>query len=70
MAVVQAGPCRSIRPACVGKGRALERSETAATGAKVIVFPEAFVPGYPKGVTTVLSSARATPRDRGIRGST
>src|SRR5207302_11080750 len=49
VAVVQAGsmPCR--RDACVAKAiRLIE--EAAAAGAKVIVFPEAFVAGYPKGL--------------------
>jgi nitrilase len=49
IAVVQAGSVPFDAGACVEKAiRLIE--EAAATGAKVIVFPEAFITGYPKGL--------------------
>lgn len=49
VAVVQAGAVPFDTEACVDKTvRLIE--EAAATGARVIVFPEAFIPGYPKGL--------------------
>src|SRR3972149_8150510 len=49
VAVVQAGAVPFNTEACIDKAvRLIE--EAAATGAKLIVFPEAFVPGYPKGL--------------------
>src|SRR5665647_1935230 len=47
-AVVQAGAIPFDTEACVDKAIRL-MAEAAALGAKVIVFPEAFIPGYPKG---------------------
>ncbi len=47
-AVVQAGSVPFQPEACVDKAIRLI-GEAAATGAKVIVFPEAFITGYPKG---------------------
>ena len=47
-AVVQAGSVPYATDACVEKAVRLI-GEAAAMGAKVIVFPEAFVAGYPKG---------------------
>src|SRR5438270_5910992 len=49
VAVVQAGAVPFDTPACVDKAVRLI-GEAAATGAKVILFPEAFIPGYPKGM--------------------
>jgi nitrilase len=49
VAVVQAGAVPFDTEACVDKAVRLI-GEAAATGAKVIVFPEAFIPGYPKGL--------------------
>mgnify|MGYP001357088532 CR=1 FL=1 len=49
VAVVQAGAVPFDTEACVDKAISLV-GEAAATGAKVILFPEAFVPGYPKGL--------------------
>jgi nitrilase len=49
-AVVQAGSVPFDTEACVEKAIRLV-GEAAATGAKVIVFPEAFITGYPKGLT-------------------
>jgi nitrilase len=50
VAVVQAGSTLFDTPATL---KTLERlaGEAASSGAKLIVFPEAFVGGYPKGVT-------------------
>ena len=48
-AVVQAGAVPFDSEACVDKAVRLI-GDASATGAKVIVFPEAFVPGYPKGL--------------------
>ena len=48
-AVVQAGAVPFDTEACIDKAVRLI-GEAAAQGAKLIVFPEAFVPGYPKGV--------------------
>ena len=46
---MQAGSVPFDTEACVDKAIRLV-GEAAAKGAKVIVFPEAFVPGYPKGL--------------------
>lgn len=48
-AVVQAGAVPFDTRACVDKAVRLI-GEAAATGARVIVFPEAFITGYPKGL--------------------
>ena len=49
VAVVQAGSVLLDTNACVEKAvRLIE--DAAATGAQVIVFPEAFITGYPKGL--------------------
>jgi nitrilase len=50
VAVVQAGSVPFDSDACVDKAVALI-GEAAATGARVIVFPEAFIAGYPKGLS-------------------
>ena len=47
-AVVQAGSVPFQPDACVDKAVRLI-GDAAATGAKRVVFPEAFVTGYPKG---------------------
>jgi nitrilase len=49
VAVVQAGAVPFDTEACVDKAILLI-GEAASTGAKVLVFPEAFIPGYPKGL--------------------
>jgi nitrilase len=49
VAVVQAAAVPFDRDACVEKAVRLI-GEAAATGAKVVVFPEAFIGGYPKGL--------------------
>src|SRR5574338_613216 len=48
-AVVQASAVPFDADACIEKAVRLT-GEAAAKGAKVVVFPEAFVPGYPKGL--------------------
>lgn len=54
VAVVQAGAVPFNTEACVEK--AIDYiGKAAATGAKVIVFPEAFITGYPKGMNYGLS---------------
>jgi nitrilase len=49
VAVVQAAAVPFDTEACVDKAVHLI-GEAAAGGAKVILFPEAFIPGYPKGL--------------------
>jgi nitrilase len=63
VAVVQAGAVPFDSEACVGKAVGLMR-EAAATGAKVIVFPEAFVTGYPKGLSYGLVVGARDPAGR------
>jgi nitrilase len=48
-AVVQAGSIPFDTDACIDKAVRLT-ADAAAGGAKLVVFPEAFVPGYPKGL--------------------
>ncbi|MGH8279596.1 MAG: nitrilase-related carbon-nitrogen hydrolase [Gammaproteobacteria bacterium] len=50
VAVVQAGSIPFDAAACVEKAARLT-GEAAAAGARVVVFPEAFVGGYPKGMS-------------------
>lgn len=50
VAVVQAAPVLMDREATTAKLEALT-AEAAAKGARVILFPEAFIPGYPRGLT-------------------
>jgi nitrilase len=49
VAIVQAAAVPFDTEACVDKAVRLI-GEAAATGTKVILFPEAFIPGYPKGL--------------------
>ena len=49
VAVVQAAAVPFDTEACVDKAVRLI-GEAATGGAKVILFPEAFIPGYPKGL--------------------
>lgn len=57
VAVVQAAPVLFNRGATVEKVRSLT-SEAAAQGASLILFPEAFIPAYPRGLSfgTVVGS--------------
>jgi nitrilase len=63
VAVVQAGAVPFRTEACVDKAVRLI-SEAADGGAKVIVFPEAFVPGYPKGLEFGLVVGARDPAGR------
>ena len=63
VAVVQAGSVPFDTDACVDKAVRLI-GEGAATGAKVLVFPEAFVPGYPKGLNYGLVVGARDPAGR------
>ena len=49
-AVIQAGSIPFDTEACIDKAVGLV-ANAAATGARLVVFPEAFVPGYPKGLS-------------------
>ena len=49
VAVVQAGSIPFDSDACVDKAVQLI-GEAAASGGRVVVFPEAFIGGYPKGL--------------------
>ena len=63
VAVVQAAPCLFDREASVDKACRLI-GEAARAGAQVIVFPEAFIPAYPRGLTfgVVIGSRTAAGR--------
>jgi nitrilase len=63
VAVVQAGAVQFNSEACVDKAIRLMK-EATATGAKVIVFPEAFIGGYPKGMNYGLSVGSRDPKGR------
>jgi len=62
-AVVQAGAVPFDSDACVDKAVGLIE-EAAASGAKVIVFPEAFITGYPKGLNYGLVVGARDPAGR------
>ena len=62
-AVVQAGAVPFNSDACVDKAVALIK-DAAASGAKVIVFPEAFIGGYPKGLNYGLVVGARDPAGR------
>ena len=49
VAVVQATPCPFDREATLDKTRQLV-ADSAALGAQLILFPEAFIPAYPRGL--------------------
>jgi nitrilase len=63
VAVVQAGAVPFDTAACVDKAVRLI-ADAAATGAKVILFPEAFIPGYPKGMNYGLVVGARDPAGR------
>ncbi len=63
VAVVQAGAVPFDTQACVEKAVKLT-AEAAAQGAQVIVFPEAFIPGYPKGISYGLVVGARDPAGR------
>ena len=62
-AVVQAGAVPFDTEACVDKAIRLI-AEASGLDAKVIVFPEAFIPGYPKGVNYGLVVGARDPAGR------
>lgn len=63
VAVVQAGSVAFDTTACVEKAVKLI-GEAAALGGKVILFPEAFIPGYPKGLNYGLVVGARDPAGR------
>jgi nitrilase len=63
VAVVQAGAVPFDTDACVDKAVRLV-GEAAATGARVILFPEAFIVGYPKGLNYGLVVGARDPAGR------
>ena len=63
VAVVQAGSTPFDTPACVDKAVRLTQ-QAAAQGAKVILFPEAFIAGYPKGLNYGLVVGARDPLGR------
>ncbi len=63
VAVVQAGSVPFDAEACVDKAVRLI-GEAAATGATVILFPEAFITGYPKGLNFGLAVGARDPVGR------
>lgn len=63
VAVVQAAPVLVDRDATVAKAVRLI-SETAARGAKLILFPEAFITGYPRGLGFGAVVGSRTPEGR------
>ncbi len=63
VAVVQAGSIPFDTNACVDKAVSLAR-EAGGMGARVVVFPEAFIPGYPKGLSYGLLVGARDPRGR------
>jgi nitrilase len=62
-AVVQAGSIPFDSEACVAKAVRLI-GEAASTGARVVVFPEAFIVGYPKGLNYGLVIGARDPAGR------
>lgn len=63
VAVVQAGSVPFDTDACVDKAVRFI-ADAAATGAKVILFPEAFITGYPKGLNYGLVVGARDPAGR------
>ena len=63
VAVVQAGSIPFDTNACVDKAVSLAR-EAGGMGARVVVFPEAFIAGYPKGLSYGLVVGARDPRGR------
>src|ERR1041384_5720160 len=63
VAVVQAGSVLFDREATLQKAERLV-AEAAGTGARLIVFPEAFIGGYPKGADFGARVGSRTPEGR------
>ena len=64
-AVVQAAPVAFDRDRSLEKVRTLA-VEAASAGARLIVFPEAFIPGYPRGVDFGTRVGSRTPEGRDL----
>jgi nitrilase len=62
-AVIQAGSILYDTPATLAKAEQLT-AEAAAKGAKLVVFPEAFIGGYPKGCDFGARVGSRTPEGR------
>ena len=62
-AVVQAAPILFDREATVAKACALIK-EAAAAGAQLLLFPEAFIPAYPRGLSFGTVVGSRTPQGR------
>lgn len=62
-AVVQAAPVLFDRDATIAKLHTLTQ-EAAAQGAQLVVFPEAFVPAYPRGFSFGMVVGSRTPEGR------
>ncbi|MBY0514841.1 MAG: nitrilase, partial [Gemmataceae bacterium] len=65
VAVVQAAPVLFDTPQTLQKLAALA-ADAAKTGAELVVFPEAFVGGYPKGHDFGVSLGVRTPEGRDV----
>jgi nitrilase len=65
VAVVQAAPVLFDRQATVNKACALIR-EAAAQGAQFILFPEAFIPAYPRGLSFGMRVGSRSPEGRQV----
>lgn len=63
VAVMQAAPVIMDRAATVDKTIGLI-DQAAARGAKLVVFPEAFIPAYPRGLTFGFTVGSRTPEGR------
>jgi nitrilase len=63
VAVVQAAPVAFDRECTLAKVRSLAQ-DSAARGAKLVVFPEAFVSAYPRGMTFGAVVGNRTPEGR------
>jgi len=65
VAAVQAAPVLFDRQATVAKAEKLT-AEAAALGAQLILFPEAFIPAYPRGLSFGTVVGRRSPEGRQV----
>ena len=63
VAVVQAAPVAFDRESTIDKTRTLV-AEAAESGAQLVLFPEAFVSGYPRGLDFGVRVGSRTPEGR------